>query len=396
MSLPTIARHLVEGALDGRRDVDLLARFCDDLAAQGLPLLRVAIASEYLHPTLEVRMLLWRRGEGTEAEGVDRRPENAPEPEGWLRSTFYRMFEEKLAVLHLPIDAETVERYVAFDDFAAAGGRDYLAFRQPLDRCTSYGESEAIFLSFVAERGLTADEVSLLTDLRPLVILAIGSVVNVGIGRNLLETYLGRDAAGRVFAGNVVRGRTETMRAVIWYSDLKDFTKLTDTLPAAEILQLLNEYAEPVVDAVNAEGGEVLKFMGDGVLAIFSGPDAPGSRAAAIRAWERACAASAEISAARRERGAATTQLYLALHAGEVLYGNIGGRDRLDFTVLGPSVNEAARLAAMCRSLDQDLVVSDIFVERCGEIRERMVGLGRYALRGVGQPQMLWTLAPED
>ena len=127
--------------------------------------------------------------------------------------------------------------------------------------------------------------------------LAVAAVGNVWIGRALLETYLGRDAAGRVLAGNIVRGRTETIRAVIWYSDLQGFTRLTDTLPSAEILALLNEYAEPLVEAITGEGGEVLKFMGDGVLAIFGGREPPDACAAALRAWERARAATAAVSA---------------------------------------------------------------------------------------------------
>jgi adenylate cyclase len=191
-----------------------------------------------------------------------------------------------------------------------------------------------------------------------------------------------------------VRGRAEASRKVIWHSDLRDFTRLTDTLPQSEILALLNDYAEPLVDAISREGGEVLKFVGDGILAIFGDREAEESCAAALRAWETAEAAIREISSAREARGAAVTQPYLALHAGEVLYGNFGSRERLDFTVLGSAVNEAARIAALCRSLDQRVIVSDTFADASGALRDRLVGLGRYALRGVGKPQMLWTIDP--
>ena len=135
--------------------------------------------------------------------------------------------------------------------------------------------------------------------------LAVAAVANVSIGRVLLETYLGRDAARRVLAGNIVRGRTDTIRAVIWYSDLQGFTRLSDTLPRAEILALLNEYVEPVVEAIVAEGGEVLKFMGDGILAIFRRPPtgrgcARGSARAAARRRRRAAVVSERRAAARR------------------------------------------------------------------------------------------------
>ena len=167
---------------------------------------------------------------------------------------------------------------------------------------------------------------------------------------------------------------------------------MTDTLPQAEILALLNDYAEPVVNAITSEGGEVLKFMGDGILAIFGERKSDEACAAALRAWGQASAAALAISSARAARGAAITQPYLALHEGEVLYGNFGGRTRLDFTVLGPAVNEASRIAALCRSLDQTLIISDAFAKTCGNLRAQLIGLGRYALRGVGRPQMLWTL----
>jgi adenylate cyclase len=161
------------------------------------------------------------------------------------------------------------------------------------------------------------------------------------------------------------------------------------------LLALLNDYAEPLVDAVTREGGEVLKFIGDGILAIFGKAEPHEACAAALRAWEQAQTAIEAVSTARAARGAMITRPYLALHEGEVLYGNFGGRSRLDFTVLGPAVNEAARIAALCRSLDQTLIISEAFADTCGALRARLVGLGRYALRGVGRPQMLWTLDPD-
>ena len=128
------------------------------------------------------------------------------------------------------------------------------------------------------------------------------AVGNVWIGRTLLETYLGRDAATRVLGGNIVRGRTDTIRAVIWYSDLQGFTRLTDTLPRPEILTLLDAYVEPVVEAIMAEGGEVLKFMGDGVLAIFGGREPADACAAALRAWASRCGHRSPLGGARPAR----------------------------------------------------------------------------------------------
>jgi adenylate cyclase len=259
------------------------------------------------------------------------------------------------------------------------------------------GNVREMFTSWVTDRpsGFRAEELALFERLQPHLVLAVGAVSNVWIARALLETYLGRDAAGRVLAGDIVRGRTQTTRKVIWYSDLRDFTRLTDRLPQAELLGLLNDYAEPLVEAITGEGGEVLKFIGDGILAIFGKREPEEACAAALRAWDQAQDAIELVSSARAARRAVISHPYLALHEGEVLYGNFGSRTRLDFTVLGPAVNEAARIAALCRSLDQTLIISEAFANTCGALRARLVGLGRYALRGVGRPQMLWTLDPD-
>ena len=393
---PGPVERLVAGALDGRRDDELFGALCEDLVAEGIPILRGSLGTQFLHPTYDVRLIRWVRGEGVAAETLERRPDGAPADELWLRSPPYHLVAHGQKRLRRRIDRTSIAEFPILGDFAALGGRDYLAFRQPLGARVVLGDLNGIFLSWVTDReaGFGGEEAALLERLTPQVALAWAAVGNAWIARALLETYLGRDAAGRVLEGNIVRGRTETIRAVIWYSDLQGFTRLADTLPAVEVLALLNEYVEPLVDAVTDEGGEVLKFVGDGVLAIFGGREPPDACAAALRAWERASGAAEAISAGRAARGAAVTRPYLALHDGEVLYGNFGAPARLDFTVLGPAVNEAARLAALSRSLDQPLIVSDAFAGTCGPARDRLVALGRFALRGVARPQMLWTLDP--
>jgi len=225
---------------------------------------------------------------------------------------------------------------------------------------------------------------------------ALGSATTA----TLLATYLGADAAQRVLGGDIERGRAEMIHAIIWYSDLAGFTRIADQLAGAgmlqlfaghaEILRLLNDHAEILVDAIEGRGGQVLKFMGDGILAIFRGPTESAACEAALEAWAEASERCSRLG--RRPIG--ETHPYLALHAGDVLYGNIGGRARLDFTVLGPAVNEASRIAAMCRKLDRTLVMSEAFVELCpAERREMLSALGSFTLRGVTRPQILYGLA---
>ena len=207
----------------------------------------------------------------------------------------------------------------------------------------------------------------------------------------LMTTYLGQDAAERVLAGNIVRGQAETIRAVVWFSDLAGFTRLSETLGAEGMLALLNAYAEVQVEAIEAHGGHVLKFIGDAVLAIF--PE-EGAAAASVRALDAAVdyrARLAMLSEQRKVAGLPIVDTHLALHVGELLYGNVGSPRRLDFTVLGPAVNEASRIEALCGSLEQPVIVSQAFAEAC-PARSRLVSLGRYALKGVARPQEMFTL----
>ena len=212
--------------------------------------------------------------------------------------------------------------------------------------------------------------------------------------RTLLTTYLGRHAAERVLAGNVVRGRAEPIRAVVWFSDLVGFTRISDNASADQVLALLNDYAQAQVEEIEAHGGHVLKFIGDGILAIFPDDD---TTIACTRALDAAARMRQRIAALNVRRAASdlpVTDTHLALHAGELLYGNLGGPRRLDFTVLGSAVNEAARIEALCASLDQTVIVSWAFAEAAGEARRRIVSLGRYAMKGIARPQELFTLDP--
>jgi adenylate cyclase len=188
--------------------------------------------------------------------------------------------------------------------------------------------------------------------------LAVKCVSLARIAGTLVETYLGRDAGRRVLAGRIRRGVAETIGAVLWYSDLRGFTGITDRAPPHEIIPLLNDYAEAVISAVHDSGGDVLKLIGDGTLAIFTS-----------EATDEACRHAIEAEASLRQRvdalnrrrtgeGLPTTEIYLGLHVGEVSYGNIGSKDRLDFTVVGPAVNEVSRIAAMCRSAERNVLLS--------------------------------------
>ena len=216
------------------------------------------------------------------------------------------------------------------------------------------------------------------------------------VAQSLVEAYLGRDAGRRVLAGKMSRGAAERINAVIWFSDMQGYTKLSETIDSDQLIPFLNDYAEIVIASVHAAGGDVLKLMADGVLAIFTADDSAEACAAALRAEAEMRSKHATLNVGRLAAGQPVSSVYLGLHIGDVFYGNIGSKDRLDFTVVGQAVNEASRIASMCRSADRDVLFSSDFRNALpAPERGRLVSVGRYALRGVGRARELFTLDPE-
>ena len=393
--LARLGHELIEHALQCADVAELVELMVAGLQAAGLPLLRVSVGSDLLHPVFEGQGWRWRPGTGIVAEAYERQESWDREP--WLRSTVHYMIEHQVATLHLPLDDAAIERFPMLGQFRDEGAVDYLAFGEQLGDGLRLGDSADVFVSFTRAGPALFDEATIqpLRRLARAMILATYSILSVQAARTLLGIYLGEDAAQRVLAGNVVRGRTEPIEAVIWYSDLADFTKITDERPPKSVLALLNDYASVVTDELARHGGNVLKFIGDGVLAVFHASEAGKAANCALAAVDGVGAAVAELNRARQVRGVPVTELYLALHRGELLYGNFGSATRLDFTVLGPAVNQASRIAALSRSLDQRVIVSQPFADTLEPAaRERLVSLGRFALRGVHRPETLYTLDP--
>jgi len=205
------------------------------------------------------------------------------------------------------------------------------------------------------------------------------------LNRVLMDTYVGATAGRKVLAGAIKRGSSETIRAVIWFCDLKGFTALSEDLAAPQLLDTLNRYFEAVTTAIEAHDGEVLKFIGDAVLAIFQ-PGAGRDRDAAIRALAAAQQALRALREANREAGSAA-ECGIALHFGDVLYGNVGGRRRLDFTVIGPAVNLASRLESLTRKLARPVVVSASFAAVHGGA---FAELGAHSFKGIARAEMVF------
>jgi adenylate cyclase len=278
---------------------------------------------------------------------------------------------------------------------AAAGATDYFAeivsFGAEGD--PSYGTG--IGYSFATDRpeGFHEDDLTLLKAVLPVVSLAMMTHAGHTIASGLLAAYLGADAGRRVHAGAIERGSLESIRAVLWYADLRAFTAIADTTPGPLVIELLDEVLETLTASLRARGGQVLKFLGDGMLAIFPFEDATRDQTCrgAFDAAAEAMRAVDRLSIARREAGKPTAQVDLALHLGEVLYGNVGAVDRLDFTVIGPAVNEVARIEALCEPLGRRVLVSSDLAKAVGGSC-RLEPLGRHVLRGVRDAQEIYGL----
>jgi adenylate cyclase len=389
-----IGEWIVNAAMAGHEEVELLAGICERLVGAGVSLVRASVASSLLDPTIDARGVRWLRSRGVVEEAFARTDDPLAE-EDWKRSPFFSLVEHRETMLRRRLDA-TYRRgeFPLVDRLQDEGATDYVAFASRVGQSVRLGEAEGILVSWAidAPEGFTEAQIALLAGILPALTLAIFLRITHRAARTLITTYLGSDAAERVLAGNIVRGRAEPIWAVVWHSDLVGFTRIADTTNAAGVLALLNDYAEAQVEEIEAHGGHVLKFIGDGILAIFPSDD-PAS--ACKRALDAAAALRSRIKALNLRRvdsGLPVTDTHVALHMGELLYGNLGSARRLDFTVLGPAVNEAARIEALCASLEQSIIVSWAFAEAAGEAKERLVSLGRYAMKGVARPQELFTL----
>jgi adenylate cyclase len=384
----------VRAAVAGAGEAEILAGLCDRLNAAGLSLVRASLACNLLDPTSDARGVRWLR-EGGGIEEAFPRDNQSWAAENWDHSPFRFLVESGQRMFRRRLDASHAQgEFPLLDRFQSEGATDYAAFAWRLGEGVLLGGGEGLVASWTtdAAAGFTDAQLELLSRILPELTLVIVFRTNHRNARTLITTYLGSDAAERVLAGNIVRGRADPISAVVWLSDLVGFTRISDNASAATVLALLNDYAEAVVEEIEAHGGHVLKFIGDGILAIFPQDDTALACRGALDAAAGLRHRIAQLNSRRTAAGMPVTDAHIALHLGELLYGNLGSARRLDFTVLGPAVNEAARIEALCASLEQPIIVSSAFAAAAGDARSRLVSLGRYAMKGVGRPQELFTV----
>ena len=393
-----LADWVTRAGLSGRAETELMAGFCRRLAAAGVPLAQALVILDTLHPVYEGRAFRWRAELPEAVEAVDYgRTDSGEAAANWQQSVFFHLLQSGQEALRRRLAAGDPAEFSTLAQARDAGMTDYLALVHRFAAEGVIGDMDCVYSSWAsaAPDGFTDAAVAALRRLAPFLELAIKSAALARMAGTIAETYLGRDPGRRVMSGRIARGVAEKIGAVLWLSDLRGYTQISDSAPPQEIIPLLNDYAELVVSAVHGEGGDVLKLIGDGTLAIFAGDDRAAAASAALAAALRARNGTVKLNQKRAESGLPTTAVYLALHVGDVFYGNVGSKERLDFTVIGPAVNEVGRILALSRSVEQDVLLSADFAAALdGELRPRLISLGRYALRGVALPQELFTPEP--
>ena len=393
-----IADWIVRRGLEGVPEPDLLRAFCEKCSTIGLPVDRAMVLIDTLHPVHEGRIFRWRNdGAPEEAVRDYGRSDHGEAAQTWQRSPFYFLLQSGKEELRRRIGFGDPADFPAIQEMKDLGHTDYVIFVHRFRSDGTIGEMDSVYSSWSTQHpeGFSDAGLAALRRLVPALGLAIKSGALARIASTLVEVYLGRDAGRRVLEGRIQRGVADRIEAVLWFSDLRNFTTISDTARPHEIIPLLNDYADAVISAIRQAGGDVLKLIGDGTLAVFPAEDRAAACTSALKAEADMRRRVAELNERRQAEERPTSSVYVGLHVGAVFYGNIGSVDRLDFTVVGPAVNETSRIASMCRSVDRPLLMSSTFAHALPEAeRTKLVSVGRFALRGVGRAQDLFTLDP--
>ncbi|HEX3064465.1 MAG TPA: adenylate/guanylate cyclase domain-containing protein [Dongiaceae bacterium] len=369
-----ILTWLADGARSAATSEAVLAELCERLTAVGVPLSRVAVFVRTLNPNNIGRRFIWRPATPIEILDGDFDLFNRDE---YLSNPIAVVQRLGKPIRRRLIDPNSPMDYPVLAEFKAAGMTDYLV--SPL--ISTDGLIHVVSWSTTDPDGFSTTNIQILESVEPL----LARVAEIRALRRtvvtLLDTYVGHQSGERILAGRVRRGDTEMIRAVIWLSDLRGFTELTDRLPGSTVITVLNRYFDCQIPPILERGGEVLKLIGDGLLAIFPVANEAAEAGVCDRALEAARDFRSRIEALSDPIGDGSPKLRfgLALHIGELLWGNIGGGNRLDFTSIGPAVNLAARLEMLAPELRRSVLVSADFARHC---QGTLVPLGDFALKG--------------
>jgi len=387
LELKTIADWMIDGARSAATPRHMMAECCERLVKADLPLWRVGVFIRTLHPDIFGRSYIWKAGAEVEIGTADFDFQDSPQ---FLNSPIAIVARDRIEFRGNPFGPES-ERFPILADLRAEGVTDYVA----LPLVSMDQEVHISSWTTLQPGGFTDDQLNALRSLIPALARYVEIIGLRYIASMLLDTYVGNRAGERILAGQIRRGHTDTMNAAIWLSDLRGFTALSDRLPAETVVDILNLYFDCQVHAIRNHGGEVLKFMGDGLLAVFPiAEPADDPRVVCGHVLEAARESRSSVDALRYPIGDTVERFRfgVALHVGRLLYGNIGGGNRLDFTCIGPAVNLAARLEKIAGRLHRTVVASAAFADACNC---DWADLGEFPIAGFSSAPRVYGLADE-
>jgi adenylate cyclase len=384
-------QNLIDWLMDGARSAPtppaFLKETCERLVDAGIPLWRAAAFVTTLHPDTYGRSFIWKLGGEVAVNTADFDMLLTPE---FIRSPVV-VVQQTGRELRYRMDDPDGHRFPFFDDMRNEGVTDYLAL--PL----LYTDGTVHVASWTTKEpgGFTDEQLAALRRIAP-PFSRIGEIMAMRrTATTLLDTYVGNRAGERIWAGQIRRGHAEEMQAAIWLSDLRGFTALSDRLPAATVVEILNQYFDCQVPVIRKHGGEILKFMGDGLLAVFPIANDGGNLGQVCDAClEAGKEARTNVDAMQypSSDGVERFRFGVALHIGAILFGNIGGMSRLDFTCIGPAVNLAARLEKIASKLRRTVVASAAFAGAC---HNDWTDLGEFPIAGFSRAQRVFGLRDE-
>jgi adenylate cyclase len=356
---------------------------CRRLHAAGIPLLRSYVSFRTLHPLIAAVAVIWHRSGSVEFDTYSHA--QFATTDSWLQSPFHHMLETGTPFLRRRLTGDdTLLDFPVLTEFRDQGATDYLAYFVPFEGA---GGDNGIVGSWATDRasGFSDRDIQALMRIQQRLAVACKISVADQISRNVLATYLGPHAGDRVLDGQIKRGDGETIHAVIWYSDLRDSTELAERMPREKFFEVLNGYFDCTAGAVLAMGGEVLLLLGDAVLAIFpigeNGQTESDACAAALRAVQEARDRLDRLNRDKASQCGRPLAFGVGLHVGDVMFGNIGVPERLQFTVVGPAANKVARIEDLTKAADSNVLASAEFARNCADAWD---SLGNHVLKGVG------------
>jgi adenylate cyclase len=367
---------------------------CERIAAAGLPIKRIHLSFSVLHPLYRAMGFMWRRGEGVTVEGY-RHSSGSGENERWLKSPYYYLLKNELEHVRRRVSPSEPSEFPILEDLKKENVTDYLAFMKPFDTETMQG----MMGSWATDQanGFSESDIENLLKVQDSLAVAARMATLGTLADNMLKTYLGRDAGKRVLSGQIKRGDGETIRAAIVMADMRNSTAIAEKLGRQGYIDTLNEFFDASAAPFAEAGGEILSYIGDGFLAVFpTERTREKSELACKTALAAARNAVSRMAAMNlRRKGLKQDQIGfgIGLHIGNAMFGNVGLRDRLTFSVFGHAVNEAQRLEALTKKFNVPIVASGDFAGKAGgEWRD----LGREKLRGSGMAIGVMTPAKLD